>query len=312
MGGLRPCRFLDSGSPTRMVPPTPFGDGRWSPTRNRGVSHDWYRRRARVRAQQLPLPSFQFDTHAVRVVLRDGEPWFVAADICAALGIANSRMAVEKLDEDERGVSSIDTPSQNQHGSFGMAKQSLQVVSESGLYTLIMRCRGAVRPGSVPHRFRKWVTGEVLPAIRRKDEYIASKQPAGAIQPVPGRIDPAGLLMAETFEPIVELPPVVSQALEQRAWQLTGEAYVLIREHLRRRVAGDAERGQPREIDVEAALRAIQAGDLGSALAHTYLRKLDWLRGLAEHYRRAAHELVDELDRAADEDRRGPHTDRGA
>lgn len=98
----------------------------------------------------------------VRVLSIDGEPWFVAADVCAALKIANSRDALEKLDDDERGVGLTDT-------TEGVRK--VGIISESGLYMLIMRCRDAVNPGTLPHRFRKWVTGEVLPQIRQTGRY---------------------------------------------------------------------------------------------------------------------------------------------
>lgn len=99
----------------------------------------------------------------VRVVTRNGEPWFVAADVCGALDLSNTSMAMRVLDEDEKGVSSTYT-----HGGA----QEVTVVSESGLYTLVLRCRGATTPGTLSHRFRKWVTGEVLPAIRRNGVYV--------------------------------------------------------------------------------------------------------------------------------------------
>lgn len=118
-------------------------------------------------------------THPIRILNIGGEPWFVAVDVCEVLGIANSRMAVAKLDADERGVSSTDTPSKNQHGTFGTVKQEMIVVNESGLYTLILRCRNATTPGSIPHKFRKWVTSEVLPSIRKHGFYAApTKLPA--------------------------------------------------------------------------------------------------------------------------------------
>lgn len=108
------------------------------------------------------LALFQFNSKSVRVVMRDGEPWFVAKDLCDVLGLTNSRMALEKLDEDEKGVSSVDTI---------RGLQQLSVVNESGLYALVLRCRDAMTPGSVPHSFRKWITSEVLPQIRKTGSY---------------------------------------------------------------------------------------------------------------------------------------------
>lgn len=105
---------------------------------------------------------FQFEARRVRVIDRDGTPWFVAADVCGALAIANSRDAIARLDADEKGVGTSDTPG---------GKQEVTLISESGLYTLILRCQGATTPGTLPHRFRKWVTGEVLPSIRSRGSY---------------------------------------------------------------------------------------------------------------------------------------------
>lgn len=122
--------------------------------------------------------SFQ-ENHPVRVVLVGGEPWFVAADVCNAIGIINHRDAVGKLDEDEKGVGSTDT--------LG-GKQEVTIVSESGLYTLILRCRDAVKQGTTAWRFRKWVTNEVLPAIRKNGEYaFVEPEPKSAGEPLDWR-----------------------------------------------------------------------------------------------------------------------------
>jgi prophage antirepressor-like protein len=98
----------------------------------------------------------------------DGNPWFSAKDVSDALGLRNSRKAIAMLDDDEKGVTSSYTPG-------GM--QAVNVISESGLYTLILRCRDAVTPGTIPYRFRKWVTGEVLPQIRKTGSYIKNTIP---------------------------------------------------------------------------------------------------------------------------------------
>lgn len=121
-------------------------------------------------AEQTVTP-FQFDgERRLRTVIRDGAPWFVANDVCAILGIADARQALDKLDDDERGGCSVPTPS---------GDQTMRVVSESGLYALVLRSRDAMTPGTVAHRFRKWVTAEVLPAIRRTGSYdVAEAAPA--------------------------------------------------------------------------------------------------------------------------------------
>lgn len=97
--------------------------------------------------------------HMLRAVWISDDPWFVAADACAVLGVKNPTQAVQALDDDERAMLNI--------GRQGEAN----VVSEGGLYTLILRSRLATTPGTVQHRFRKWVTGEVIPAIRKTGGY---------------------------------------------------------------------------------------------------------------------------------------------
>ncbi|MBB6253034.1 phage antirepressor KilAC domain-containing protein [Nitrospirillum iridis] len=101
---------------------------------------------------------------------REGEPWFVLADVCRALNLTNPSMAAGRLDDDEKMTIS------NTEGHSGRrgGAQAFTIVSESGLYTIILRCQGAMTPGSVPHRFRKWVTGEVLPAIRKTGGYMVA------------------------------------------------------------------------------------------------------------------------------------------
>lgn len=98
----------------------------------------------------------------VRVVERDDTPWFVAADVCRAIGISDVSTAVAKLDDDEKGTASTRT--------LG-GEQDVLIISEGGLYTLILRSRDATKPGTVAHRFRKWVTAEVLPSIRKTGRY---------------------------------------------------------------------------------------------------------------------------------------------
>lgn len=105
---------------------------------------------------------FKFDEKDVRVVDKGGDPWFLAADLVSVLNLDIT--AVRKLDDDEKGLHLMQTPG-------GM--QDVSVVSEAGMYTLILRCRDAIKPGTVPYRVRKWVTGEVLPAIRKTGSYQA-------------------------------------------------------------------------------------------------------------------------------------------
>lgn len=102
---------------------------------------------------------FAFGESLVRVVTRDGQPWFVAVDVCRVLGIRDAHDAVKGLDEDEKGTDVIRTPG---------GDQQLLIVSESGLYALILRSRK-----QAARKFRKWVTSEVLPTIRKTGRYEA-------------------------------------------------------------------------------------------------------------------------------------------
>lgn len=96
---------------------------------------------------------------SIRMQMVDGEPWFAAKDLCELLGLDNSRQAVSRLDDDEKGVISSDT--------LG-GKQELTFVSEPGMYALIFQSR---KPQA--RAFRKWVTGEVLPSLRKYGYYVA-------------------------------------------------------------------------------------------------------------------------------------------
>lgn len=94
----------------------------------------------------------------IRAQVINGEAWFVAKDICLATGISNHRDATARLDDDERGSVVLDT--------LG-GKQSISAVNESGLYALIFQSR---KPNAKP--FRKWVTRDVLPALRKTGIYV--------------------------------------------------------------------------------------------------------------------------------------------
>ena len=102
---------------------------------------------------------FEYQNSKVRTVDMDGEAWFVLKDVCAVLGISNNRMAADRLDDDEKGVSLIDT--------LG-GKQEMVIVNESGLYHIILR---SDKPEAAP--FRRWVTNDVLPTIRKTGSYNA-------------------------------------------------------------------------------------------------------------------------------------------
>lgn len=110
--------------------------------------------------QVLP---YVFQEQLVRARLDEqGNPWFVAKDVCAVLDIQDHHQAIEQLDDDERGRCTVPTPG-------GM--QELKVISESGLYALIFRSR---KPEA--KAFSKWVRSEVLPNLRKTGGYGALAQ----------------------------------------------------------------------------------------------------------------------------------------
>ena len=94
----------------------------------------------------------------IRTLTIDGEPWFVAADVCKALELGNPSMTVERLDADEKGISSIDT--------LG-GKQRMAIINEPGLYSVILCSR---KPEA--KAFKRWITHEVIPAIRKHGGYM--------------------------------------------------------------------------------------------------------------------------------------------
>lgn len=107
----------------------------------------------------LPLP-----TEAVRMIMRDGEPWWVGQDVVSALGIADAPQALGSLEEYERSTELMAT---------GRGSQSMIIINESGFYSLLFRSRKPIAAA-----FKRWLTCEVLPSIRRHGTYPPPAQPA--------------------------------------------------------------------------------------------------------------------------------------
>jgi len=103
-----------------------------------------------------------FGESRIRIVTIDGQPWFVAKDACAAMTVVNTHRALSALADDEKGIQRLNTPG---------GPQNLSVVSESGLYKLILR---SDKPEA--KRFQDWVTRDVLPAIRKDGGYILGEE----------------------------------------------------------------------------------------------------------------------------------------
>ena len=105
---------------------------------------------------------FHYKSSEVRTVELNGEPWFVLKDVCAVLGISNHKMTAQRLDADEVSLTDLTD-------SMGR-QQETTVINESGLYNVILR---SDKPEAKP--FRKWVTSEVLPSIRKTGSYTMPK-----------------------------------------------------------------------------------------------------------------------------------------
>ena len=110
------------------------------------------------------LSTYLFNDVPIRSLLRDGDPWFVSVDVCRVLDIQNPRDAVASLDEAD--VATTDVSSESGNGVI--QGRTANIVNESGLYQLIFTSR---KPEA--KAFKRWVTREVLPAIRKTGRYAA-------------------------------------------------------------------------------------------------------------------------------------------
>lgn len=125
------------------------------------------------------MAPFQYGDVSVRAVLVDGNPWFVTAHVLALLDL--NRSSIASLDDDEKGVHTVDTPG---------GPQQVSVISESGLYSLILRSR---KPEA--KAIKRWITHEVLPQIRRTGQYgipaLDLSDPLAAIEAATARTSQA-------------------------------------------------------------------------------------------------------------------------
>ena len=165
---------------------------------------------------------------SLRVFDADGNPWFVAADIEKMFGITSIRARVAKLDDDEK--SSIPAP---QGGS------PLTIVNESGLWTLVLRSDSALKKGTIAYKARKWVTSEVLPAIRKTGRYECKPEPEYLTEEHAYQIMTA---VAQRAKNIGAHYQTIYRALKAR-YQVTKYSHI-------------------RDVDFEDAMRFIQTVDL--------------------------------------------------
>lgn len=145
--------------------------------------------------------TFPDTAQTVRTVMIDGEPWWIATDVASVLDIGRTHDAVRTLDDDEKGTETIRTPG---------GEQQATVINEPGLYSLILRSR---KPQA--KAFKRWITHEVIPAIRRTGSYsLALPEDAAPAFPVPRTLPEALRAYAseveaheETRQRVAELEP---------------------------------------------------------------------------------------------------------
>lgn len=157
------------------------------------------------------LVVLRFDGVNVRVVYLNGDPWFVAVDVCAALEIVDHKVALRRLDDDEKGECLIPTLGGN---------QTMRTVCESGFYKLIARSRKATTPGTFAHRFSNWVFRNVIPGIRKTGAYGI---PWGALQDFSRRKEQYQISASEKGREL--------QACKRKKRELEEEEKRLIREY---------------------------------------------------------------------------------
>lgn len=117
------------------------------------------------------MQTFNYDNNQVRTIMQDGEPWFVLKDVCKILNLSTPKRVAERLDNDEVSLTHlVDAIGRN---------QKTTIINESGLYSVILR---SDKPQAKP--FRRWVTHEVLPAIRKTGSYTDTENKFAKYCPV--------------------------------------------------------------------------------------------------------------------------------
>lgn len=149
--------------------------------------------------------NFAFGDLLIRVVDHVGEPWFVASDVCAALDIQNPTVAVKILDEEDKSKLNL-----------GLRGSDALIISEPGLYTLMMRSNKAVDPETSAYRFRRWVTREVLPTLRKTGSYTMVAEP----EEVTEELDESDMMLKLAF--VREARRTFGRDAAKRAWVAVG------------------------------------------------------------------------------------------
>lgn len=178
------------------------------------------------------LQVFSYQSSEVRTVMKGGEPWFVLKDVCAVLGLAKPSNVATRLDDDERGACLMGTPS---------GDQNMIIINESGLYSVILR---SDKPEAKP--FRKWVTSEVLPAIRRTGQYSAKPLTDHQKQAIEAKLNNSRARLASVWLKLAQTNPIPEYkqiCAHYASAELTGGTAVLPLPEARERTYSAAEVG---------------------------------------------------------------------
>ena len=140
---------------------------------------------------------------AIRTVTQNGEPWFVAKDVCEALELYDVSKAVERLDEDELTRIKFVSGGQN---------RDMFIVNEPGLYTLIL---GSRKPEA--KAFKRWITHEVLPAIRKTGRYATPGSMTDALAELHSAMKSMQTMLADMQKSLPPVSPTMEEALQAKA-----------------------------------------------------------------------------------------------
>lgn len=215
----------------------------------------------------------------IRTVTIDGEPYFVGKDVAEALGYAKPTDAVRKRVEDEdRGISKMETPS---------GKQEMTIINESGLYTLVL---GSKLDSA--KRFKRWVTSEVLPAIRKTGSYNKPMTEAEQIR-----------LLAKGATELYERVDKVETKIEtlENDMPLYGCEIEEVSQHVRRK-AVSVLGGKDSEAYNDGSIRSLVFSDIYTQLKREYGLVTSY-KSIKRKYLADVHEFIDsyELPRALEE-----------
>jgi len=143
------------------------------------------------------IVAFHYEEQQVRTIEKNGEPWFVGKDVADILGYTDTAQAVRKhIDDEDKGVVEMTTPG---------GKQNMVIINESGLYSLILSSKLPTA-----RAFKRWVTSEVLPAIRKTGEYATPKVQQKRL----GEVNSAARIIRQTLKEAGMAPQFVAVAMK--------------------------------------------------------------------------------------------------